>query len=217
MIVISGALVVLALVFLLVGLAMKGLVLVYVSIGVSVLSAVFLLLGVFSKKDELTGEDAEQAASPVEGVTVVGGEAPATTTTRDAGDTGDTGEVDDAQETRELAAVGARTARRSPRRSSALLAGRDTQAADDAGAPTAGDPEPDEVVVLTNPATSPAAEVPDDAPPPRPTRARAPRASAPVATFLTRVVIKASCGPGSPSESGRPGVKGHDRCFRFPG
>jgi len=120
LIVISGALVVLALVFLLVGLAMKGLVLVYISIGVSVLSAVFLLLGVFSRKDELVTEGAEPSSTPVEGVTVVGGELAAAGVGAEVEDAGDS-----AEETRELAAVGARTPRRAPRRSSALLAGRD--------------------------------------------------------------------------------------------
>ena len=62
MIVISGALVVVALVLLVIGLAGGGLTLVYASIGVSLLSFVFLVFGILQRRKEAPA--AETAAAP---------------------------------------------------------------------------------------------------------------------------------------------------------
>ncbi len=64
MIVISGALVLVALVLLVVGLTMTDLTFVYASIAVSLVAAVFLLIGVFQRRGEQPAGDADGASVP---------------------------------------------------------------------------------------------------------------------------------------------------------
>ncbi|MFN2522307.1 MAG: hypothetical protein ABR614_03215, partial [Mycobacteriales bacterium] len=77
MIVISGALVLVALVLLIIGLVSTSLPFVYASIAVSVVSFVFLLIGILQRRNEKLPEDAvAEPAMParsadVEGVTAI--------------------------------------------------------------------------------------------------------------------------------------------------
>ncbi|MDQ1422427.1 MAG: hypothetical protein QOJ52_4389 [Acidimicrobiaceae bacterium] len=65
MIVISGALVVVALILLIIGLAGAGLTLVYASIGVSLLSFVFLVIGILQRRKEVPGAETPVSAPAV--------------------------------------------------------------------------------------------------------------------------------------------------------
>jgi DNA-binding protein HU-beta len=64
-IVISGALVVVALILLIIGLAGAGLTLVYASIGVSLLSFVFLVIGILQRRKEVPGAETPVSAPAV--------------------------------------------------------------------------------------------------------------------------------------------------------